>query len=213
VHDALREAMARDPRVILLGQDIAEYGGVFKCTEGLAAEFGKSRVRCACGSSGGAACGAGGVGVGERGREGVKVDYTLLHALLDLASPAALDAHPKVGASWEGFVIEELIALAGERNAYCWRTQAGAELDLLLMPGGRRIGVEVKYADAPAMSRSMHVSIDSLKLDRLYVIYPGDEAYTLQSGVEVLPLAMARERVKVLVGAGSTRSRASARRR
>ena len=122
-------------------------------------------------------------------------DAGLLHALLGLTAPAALDAHPKVGASWEGFVIEELIALAGERNAYYWRTQAGAELDLLLMLRGRRIGVEVKYADAPSMTRSMHVSIESLKLDRLYVVYPGGEAYALRPGVEVLPLPLARERI------------------
>ena len=122
-------------------------------------------------------------------------DAGLLHALLDLPSPAALDAHPKVGASWEGFVLEELIGLAGERNAYYWRTQAGAELDLLLLLHGRRIGVEVKYADALSMTRSMHVSIESLKLDRLYVIYPGTEAYALRPGVEVLPLPLARERL------------------
>ena len=122
-------------------------------------------------------------------------DAGLLHALLGIADPAALDAHPKVGASWEGFVIEELIALAGERNAYYWRTQAGAELDLLLMLRGRRIGIEVKYADAPAMTRSMHVSMESLKLDRLYVVYPGAEAYALQRGVEVLPLPLVRGRI------------------
>lgn len=122
-------------------------------------------------------------------------DSGLLHALLDLPSPAALDAHPKVGASWEGYVVEDLIAIAGERNAYYWRTQAGAELDLLLLLRGRRIGVEVKYADAPSMTRSMHVSIESLKLDRLYVVYPGTQSYRLRPGVEVLPLPLARERL------------------
>ena len=75
------------------------------------------------------------------------------------------------------------------------RTQAGAELDLLLMRRGRRIGVEVKYADAPAMTRSMHACIESLKLERLYVVYPGSEAYALRPGVEVLPLPLARERL------------------
>jgi hypothetical protein len=112
-----------------------------------------------------------------------------------MATPAVLHAHPKVGASWEGFVLEELIGLAGERNAWYWRTQAGAELDLLLMLRGRRIGVEVKYADAPSMTRSMHVSMESLGLDRLYVIYPGSEPYALGSGAEVLPLPLARERL------------------
>jgi len=95
----------------------------------------------------------------------------------------------------EGFVLEELIGLVGERDAYYWRTQAGAELDLLLVSRGRRIGVEVKYADAPAMTRSMHACIESLKLDRLYVVYPGSETYALRPGVEVLSLPLARERV------------------
>ena len=133
-------------------------------------------------------------------------DTGLLHTLLDLASPAALAAHPKVGASWEGFVLEELIGLAGERNAYYWRTQAGAELDLLLLLGGRRIGVEVKYADAPSMTRSMHVSLESLKLDRLYIVYPGSEPYALSPRVEVLPLPLLRERLVAARGRRSPRS-------
>ena len=115
-------------------------------------------------------------------------DSGLLHALLDIDSRAALHGHPKSGASWEGFVLEELIGIAGERNAYYWRTQAGAELDLLLMLRGRRIGVEVKYADAPDMTRSMHASIESLRLDRLYVVYPGERRFTLAAGVEAVPL-------------------------
>jgi len=122
-------------------------------------------------------------------------DAGLLHALLGTDSAAALDAHPKVGASWEGFVLEELIGLVGERNAFHWRTQAGAELDLLLFVRGKRIGVEVKYADAPSMTRSMHACIESLRLDRLYVVYPGQETYSPHAGVEVLPPARARERI------------------
>ena len=129
-------------------------------------------------------------------------DSGLLHALLDINSLAALQGHPKSGASWEGFVLEELIGVAGERNSYYWRTQAGAELDMLVMLQGRRIGVEVKYADAPGMTRSMHASIESLRLDRLYVVYPGTEPYVLQPDVEVLPLALARERVVAHAGGG-----------
>jgi predicted AAA+ superfamily ATPase len=121
-------------------------------------------------------------------------DPGLLHALLGIDSPAALHAHPKVGASWEGFVLEDLIGLVGERNAFYWRTQAGAELDLLLFMRGQRIGVEVKYADAPSMTRSMHACVESLKLDRLYVVYPGLETYSPSPGVEVMPLGLARER-------------------
>ena len=136
--------------------------------------------------------------IGKRQVKAPKVyvrDTGLLHALLDIPSAAALNGHPKVGASWEGFVLEELIGLAGERHAYYWRTQAGAELDLLLTLRGRRIGVEVKYADAPSLTKSMHACLDSLKLDRLYVVYPGSEPYSLARGVEVLPLPLARERL------------------
>jgi len=122
-------------------------------------------------------------------------DAGLLHSLLGTDTGAALHSHPKVGASWEGFVIEELIGLAGERNAFYWRTQAGAELDLLLFLRGQRIGVEVKYADAPSMTRSMHACIESLKLDRLYVVCPGQATYSPRPGVEVMPLAQARERI------------------
>ena len=122
-------------------------------------------------------------------------DAGLLHALLGTDSAAALHAHPKVGASWEGFVLEELIGLAGERNAFHWRTQAGAELDLLLFVRGKRIGVEVKYADAPSMTRSMQACIESLRLDRLYVVYPGQETYSPHAGVEVMPLARTREQI------------------
>ena len=92
-------------------------------------------------------------------------------------------------------MIEELIGLAGERNAFYWRTQAGAELDLLLFLRGQRIGVEVKYADAPSMTRSMYACIESLKLDRLYVVYPGVETYSPNPGVEVMPLVQVRERI------------------
>ena len=135
---------------------------------------------------------------GKRQAKAPKVyvrDPGLLHSLLGIDSASSLHSHPKVGASWEGFVLEELIGLAGERNAYYWRTQAGAELDLLLVSRGRRIGVEVKYADAPAMTRSMYACIESLKLERLYVVYPGSEAYALRPGVEVVTLPLARERL------------------
>jgi len=106
-------------------------------------------------------------------------DSGLLHALLGIGSPAALAQHPKVGASWEGFVIEQVLAVAGERNAYYWGTQSGAELDLLLLRGGKRYGVEVKHADAPRLTKSMAIAQHDLGLERLFVVYPGSEAYAL----------------------------------
>jgi uncharacterized protein len=106
-------------------------------------------------------------------------DSGLLHALLGVASAAALAQHPKIGASWEGFVIEQALAVTGERNAYYWATQSGAELDLLLLRGGKRYGVEVKHADAPRLTKSMAVALHDLGLERLFVVYPGSEAYPL----------------------------------
>ena len=78
--------------------------------------------------------------------------------------------------------------MAGERNAFFWATQSGAELDLLLMVGGRRYGVEVKYSDAPGMTKSMRVARDDLKLQRLFVVYPGTEPYELDDKTTVVPL-------------------------
>jgi hypothetical protein len=115
-------------------------------------------------------------------------DSGLLHALLGVPSFRFLEGHPKLGASWEGFVIEEITALAGERKAYFWGTQSGAELDLLLFTGGARYGVEVKYADAPGITKSMRIALDDLRLRHLFVVYPGREAYELDKKVTVLPL-------------------------
>lgn len=116
-------------------------------------------------------------------------DTGLLHALLGMHSMAALEGHPKLGASWEGFVVEQILTLVGERNAWFWATQAGAELDLLLILKGKRYGVEVKFADAPSMTRSMHSSLHDLKLERLWVVYPGSQRYALGDRAEVVSLS------------------------
>ncbi|MBK5294958.1 MAG: ATP-binding protein [Acidobacteriia bacterium] len=115
-------------------------------------------------------------------------DSGLLHALLGVSSFHALEGHPKIGASWEGLVIEEVARIAGSRNVFFWATQSGAELDCLVMWKGQRWGVEVKYADAPGMTKSMHIAIEDLKLDRLLVVYPGSEPYQLDKRVRVLPI-------------------------
>jgi predicted AAA+ superfamily ATPase len=128
-------------------------------------------------------------------------DAGLLHALLGIAGFGALESHPRLGASWEGFVLDEAIRIAGERNAYFWATQAGAELDLLLTLGGKRYGVEVKYADAPGMTKSMRVAMADLGLERLFVAYPGAERYPLDRKAEVVPLGALRDALLAL-GAG-----------
>jgi predicted AAA+ superfamily ATPase len=116
-------------------------------------------------------------------------DSGLLHTLLGLRNAAELRTHPKLGASWEGFVIEELLRALGPDEAYFYAVHSGSELDLMLVRGGRRIGVEVKWADAPGMTRSMHVARADLKLDELWVVYPGERTYALSDQVTVLPLA------------------------
>jgi hypothetical protein len=127
-------------------------------------------------------------------------DSGVLHALLGLSTQAALESHPKLGASWEGLVIEQAIAAIGERNAYYWATQSGAELDLLVLAGGRRIGVEAKYADAPRLTKSMHVARADLGLQRVFIAYPGDKRYSLADWAEVVPPAALVRELAALAG-------------
>lgn len=98
-------------------------------------------------------------------------DSGILHSLLMLKEDQIL-SHPKAGASWEGFVTEQIINCI-ESTVYYWATHAGAELDLFTVSEGKRIGFEIKYSDAPSMTKSMHIAIKDLHLDRLLVIYPG----------------------------------------
>lgn len=116
-------------------------------------------------------------------------DSGVLHALLELASFKALSGHPKMGSSFEGFVIEQIFARLDTRNASFWATHAGAELDLLLNLSGKRYGIEVKYGDAPGTTRSMRVALKDLGLAHLWVVYPGSEAYQLDDRISVLPVS------------------------
>jgi predicted AAA+ superfamily ATPase len=118
-------------------------------------------------------------------------DTGLLHALLGITTFDSLESDPRLGASWEGFVVEQVLAVTGDRHAYYWGTQSGAELDLLLTIGGKRYGVEVKYADAPRLTRSMQIAMSDLRLSRLLVVYPGAERYALAKGIEALSLTQA----------------------
>jgi hypothetical protein len=115
-------------------------------------------------------------------------DSGLLHALLGLSTGRELLSHPKVGASWEGYAIEETIQMVRPEAAYFWAAHTGAELDLLLIKRGRRYGVEVKFQDAPRMTASMRTALADLELDHLTVLYPGDQRYSLDERVTVLPL-------------------------
>ena len=114
-------------------------------------------------------------------------DSGLLHAILDLNSFDALSGHPKLGASFEGFVIEQLLSGFDTRNASFWATHGGAELDLLLTIQGKRHGFECKYSDAPGTTRSMRSAIEDLQLSHLWIVYPGNEPYELDKNISVLP--------------------------
>ncbi|MGA8429722.1 MAG: ATP-binding protein [Candidatus Sulfotelmatobacter sp.] len=116
-------------------------------------------------------------------------DSGLLHSLLGITNQRDLENHPKVGASWEGYAVEEVLKSFRPDEAYYWATYNGAELDLLLFKNGRRIGIECKRADAPTLTPSMRIALADLRLDRLYVLYPGEKAYTLARKVEAVPLA------------------------
>lgn len=133
--------------------------------------------------------------IGKRQVKAPKIyvrDSGLLHALLGLPSFRELEGHPKLGASWEGFVVEEIARAMGERHLYFWATQGGAELDLLVVSGGKKYGVEIKYADAPRPTRSMHIAVDDLSLARLFVVYPGSASFPLADKIEAVSLTEAR---------------------
>jgi predicted AAA+ superfamily ATPase len=114
-------------------------------------------------------------------------DSGILHSLLQTDSLANLQGHPKIGASWEGFALEHVVGCFRTRDAYFWATHAGAELDLLVMIEGKRYGFEFKYADAPGRSRSMHIALQDLDLDHLWVVYPGRQEYELHDHITVIP--------------------------
>ena len=115
-------------------------------------------------------------------------DSGLLHALLQLTTVVDLQSHPKRGASWEGFALEQVIGAVENRDAYFWATHGGAELDLLVRIAGKHYGFEFKYADAPGTSRSMHVAIQDLRLEHLWVVYPGHQEYSLDDKISVISI-------------------------
>jgi len=115
-------------------------------------------------------------------------DSGLLHQLLGIDSEKALLGHPKVGASWEGFVIEQVLASQAHDEAYFWATHQGAEIDLILRRGDRLLGIECKRADAPRMTASLRTATSDLGLERIAVLYPGTRRYPLSKSVEVVPL-------------------------
>lgn len=120
-------------------------------------------------------------------------DSGLLHTLLGIENKDALESHPRLGASWEGFAQEAVIRAMGARPEEChfWATHAGAELDLLIIKGGKRLGFEFKRTEAPNLTPSMKIAFEDLKLDRLDVIHAGSETFLLAPKVRAIPLGQA----------------------
>ena len=116
-------------------------------------------------------------------------DTGVLHALLGLGSDEALLSHPGAGASWEGFAIEEVLTALRPANAWFWGAHGGGEIDLLVLENVRRLGFEMKFSEAPDVSRSMYNIVDTLRLDQLFVVCPGTESYPVTERVSVLSLS------------------------
>ena len=116
-------------------------------------------------------------------------DCGLLHCLLEIRDQRTLLGHPKLGASWEGFAIDQIVRYFQIHTPYFWATHAGAELDLLATLDGLRYGFECKYRDAPGTTRSMHTALQELHLEHLFVIHPGSETYPLQEKITAVPLS------------------------
>ena len=129
--------------------------------------------------------------IGKRQIKSPKVylrDSGVLNHLLGLPDLMSLRSHPKYGASWEGFALEQTLIAHGEKDAWFWATQGGAELDLLMIRGGKKWGFEFKCSDAPSSTKSMHSAIESLGLEHLWILYPGERRFPMTDRITALPL-------------------------
>ncbi|MFI5169319.1 MAG: ATP-binding protein [Vicinamibacterales bacterium] len=141
--------------------------------------------------------------VGKRQVKAPKVyvrDSGLLHALLGLRTRREIQGHPKVGASWEGFALNSVISRlrAQPEECFFWATHSGAELDLLVIRGNRRLGFEFKRSTTPTATRSMHVAMEDLRLQKLWVVHAGDRAFDLTKQMRALPLSRLLEELEPL---------------
>ena len=116
-------------------------------------------------------------------------DSGIFHYLIGVKTKNDLLAHPKLGASWEGFVTEQIIDVCGERYCYFWRTQSGAELDLLYLNGTEKIGFEIKCTDAVKITKSMRIAIHDLDLSHLFVVYPGEKSYKIDNDITAISIS------------------------
>ncbi len=130
--------------------------------------------------------------IGKRQIKAPKIyirDTGLLHSLLVLPNHHTLTGHHRVGASWEGFVLEQVLQILRPVEAYFWSTHQGTEIDLFFLHEGQRFGVEVKYGESPRITKSIRVAIKDLRLRHVWLIYPGDQEYTADNNITVIPLS------------------------
>lgn len=130
-------------------------------------------------------------------------DSGLLHQLLGLGTEKELLSHPKLGASWEGLVIEQMLAGEPHDDAWFWATHQGAEIDLLLRRGNRLLGVECKRADAPRLTPSIRIALDDLGLERVAIVYPGTQRFAVADRVEAVPVETLAEPGRLFSGDAS----------
>lgn len=128
--------------------------------------------------------------IGKRQVKSPKIyfrDSGIFHSLMGFHGKDSVMSSPKLGASWEGFMLEETIRAFNPPAVFFWSVHSVAELDLFFILNGRRYGVEIKWNDAPGKSKAMHIAMTDLKLDRLFVVYPGKKSYLLEKNIEVVP--------------------------
>ncbi len=129
--------------------------------------------------------------IGKRQVKSPKVfirDSGILHSLVSVETETALMCHPKFGASWEGFALEQVLTVLEADDCYYWATHSGAEMDLVIHRDGTRYGFEFKCADAPKITKSMRIALEDLKLAHVWVIYPGSKTYPLGNKITVLSI-------------------------
>jgi predicted AAA+ superfamily ATPase len=129
--------------------------------------------------------------VGKRQVKAPKIylrDSGILHALLHLPDSRTLHSHPRLGASWEGFAIEQILRILKPPQAFFWATHSGAAVDLFFIFHGRRYGIECRFSESPKITKSMNQAIESLNLDHLWIVHPGEHSYPLSEQVSVWPM-------------------------
>ena len=115
-------------------------------------------------------------------------DSGLFHSLQAIENWKQLESHPKLGASWQGFALEQALRLLEVRQPHYWRTHTGSEIDLVWQGAGGLWGIEFKYSDAPRMTKSLRAALGDLPLKHVWILYPGPQAYRLDERVSVIPL-------------------------